>query len=380
MYSLDEFGDMIGDKARFGAYAQAIAQTVRPGDTVVDVGCGPGMFALLACRAGARRVYAIESGEVIQFAWQLAAANGFADRIEFFHGTSTQLILPERANVVISDVRGALPLFGEALTALEDARRRFLAEGGAFLPLRDRLFTALIDAGSFYTRITAPWQADETGLNLSPSLPLLLNSIYKTRFKGEQLASEPQCWCTLEYASGANARAEARLEFAAQRAATAHGVAMWFEAELAPGICFSGAPGRPETVYGHVFLPWLVPVNLAEGEPVHLHLRADLVGGEYIWRWDTIFPAKCPGPDREFHQSTFFGANLSSTALRKRAADFVPVLTEAAQADRWILQAMNGKSDLQDIAHSAAERFPHVFARWEDAFRRASELSEKHSR
>src|ERR1700723_872068 len=93
MYLLDEFGDMIADRARLGAYADAIARAVRPGDVVVDLGCGPGIFALLACRAGAKRVYAIDTGEVIHFARQLAVANGFAERIEFIHGDSRQIQL-----------------------------------------------------------------------------------------------------------------------------------------------------------------------------------------------------------------------------------------------------------------------------------------------
>src|SRR5713226_518773 len=377
MYSLDEFGDMIADEARFGAYAEAIARTVRPGDTVVDVGCGPGMFALLACRAGARRVYAIEAGEVVQFARSLAAANGFADRIEFLHGTSTQLILPERADVVISDVRGALPLFGEAVSALEDARKRFLAEGGAFIPLRDTLFAALVEAETFYTRITAPWGTNANGLDLSSSLPLVLNSIYKTRFNGEQLVSNREPWCVLDYANGAQGRVAATLELKARRNSVVHGLVLWFEAVLAEGIGFSGAPGNPETVYGHVFLPWLTPVDMAEGDTVSAELRADRVGGEYIWRWDTRVPESAARPAREFHQSTFLGATFSSAALRRRAAEFVPVLTEAGQAERWLLQAMDGQAPLQEIARSAVQHFPHIFPRWEEAFKRASELSEK---
>ncbi len=61
MYSLRDYGAMIADVGRFSAYAKAIARAVRSGDTVVDIGCGPGVFSLLACRAGARRVFAIES-------------------------------------------------------------------------------------------------------------------------------------------------------------------------------------------------------------------------------------------------------------------------------------------------------------------------------
>jgi hypothetical protein len=83
MYSLRNFGDMIGDSARFNAYTKAISRSVRPGDVVAEIGCGPAIFSLLACRAGAKRVYAIETEDVIDVARQIAGANGFADRVHF---------------------------------------------------------------------------------------------------------------------------------------------------------------------------------------------------------------------------------------------------------------------------------------------------------
>ena len=65
------------------AFIRRCAQTIKPGSVVVDMGTGTGIFALLACRLGARRVYAIEPDDAIQVAKEIAAANGCADRIEF---------------------------------------------------------------------------------------------------------------------------------------------------------------------------------------------------------------------------------------------------------------------------------------------------------
>ena len=152
-----------------------------PGDVVVDLGCGPGIFALLACRAGAKRVYAIDAGDVIHFAKQLAAANGFADRIEFFHGDSRQMQLAERANVLVSDVRGALPLFADALPSIEDARDRFLIKGGAQIPQRDTVYAAIVETPDYYNRLVSPWKDAGRGMDLTPALPLILNSVYKIR-------------------------------------------------------------------------------------------------------------------------------------------------------------------------------------------------------
>src|ERR1700751_2126019 len=125
LYSLEQFAAMFADRVRMDAYIAAIEKAVRPGDTVVDLGCGPGIFALLACKGGARRVYAIDVNGVIEFGRHLAAVNGVADRIHFLRGDSRQIHLPERADVVISDIRGVLPLFSQALSTLQDARNRF---------------------------------------------------------------------------------------------------------------------------------------------------------------------------------------------------------------------------------------------------------------
>jgi hypothetical protein len=45
-----------------------------------------------------------------------------------------------------------------------------------------------------------------------------------------------------------------------------------------------------------------------------------------------------------------------------------------------LLHAMDGKTCLQEMANSAAERFPAVFPRWEDALNRAAELARQFSR
>ena len=361
------------------AYSDAIARSVRPGDAVVDLGCGPGIFALLACKAGARRVYAIDMNGVVDFGRHLAAVNGFADRILFLRGDSRQIHLPERANVIVADVRGVLPLHSHAVGTLEDARDRFLAEGGRLLPSKDTLFAAVVQIPELYRNITEAWRAVPP-LDLSSGLPLVLNAMYRHHLKSEHVLSEPRSWHVLDYVNGANIPAQARLELPITRDTEGHGLGIWFETQLLDGIGYSTGPRSGETVYGHLFLPWLEPVSLREGEVCSIDLRAHLVGNDYIWQWETEIPAT---PEREqirFRQSTFYGSLFPLSLLQKRAMGFVPVLNEAGLAERWIFQAIDGKRPLEDIAAEAARLFPHVFRRAEDAFNQAAEIAEKFSR
>ncbi len=380
MYSLRDYGDMIADRERFDAYSKAITTAVCPGDSVLEIGCGPGLFALLACQAGARKVYAVDSEEIVHFARELAALNGFAERIEFIESDSRKAQLPERANVIVSDIRASLPFFGHAIATIEDARQRFLAPRGRLIPRRDILKAALIEASDFYSKLSSPWLHSAPALNLSPSLPLLLNGSYSGHFNNDQLISEPQTWTVLDYSASPKSCAAADLIFSVTRAGTAHGLCLWFEAELVDGIGFSSGPGLQKTIYGQVFLPWLEAVPVKQEQKIFVNLQANLVGEEYIWRWGTKVCGDATNALRCFEQSTFQGANFTPQSLRRRTGDFVPSLSEEGRANRWLLQAMDGTASLQEMAHAAAERFPAIFPRWEDALHRAAELARQFSR
>src|SRR5258708_18282138 len=380
MYSLRDFGEMIADAERFGAYAKAIAAAVRPGDTVAEIGCGPGVFSLLACRAGARRVFAIELDDSIQFARQIAAANGFTDRIEFFQNDSRKTELPERVNVIVSDLRGVLPLYAHVIRSLEDARRRLLATGGIMIPMRDTLKAAVIEADEFYSRLASPWQKSLPEVDLSSALLTILNQTYSSTFKNEQLLTHAQDWGLLDYIVGAPARVSAELDFHVERRGTAHGVCVWFETKLFEGIGYSSGPGGAGTIYGQLFLPWLEPVAVEKGQRIQLGLHADLVGQDYIWQWETRISTGSRNAEFHFQQSTFQGANFSSQALARQAADYAPLLSEAGQADLWMLERMNGSTSLKKIAQSASVRFPRVFSSWQEAVQRATDLSQQFSR
>ena len=69
-------------------------------------------------------------------------------------------------------------------------------------------------------------------------------------------------------------------EFKAAKSGPLHGLAGWFEAELAPGIWMTNAPGDPEAISRpQAFFPIDPPIDVSRGEVIRTSLVIRHAGG-----------------------------------------------------------------------------------------------------
>lgn len=61
--------------------------------------------------------------------------------------------------------------------------------------------------------------------------------------------------------------------------------------------------------------------------------------------------------------------------LRKREAEWVPVVNEEAQINAFILSKIDGHTSLGQIARALATKFPMRFMGWEDALSRVGDVT-----
>ncbi len=378
-YSIWRYGEMISDATRMAAYEAALKRSVSEASVVLDIGTGTGIFALLACRFGAAKVYAIEPSAAIQVAREIAAANHYSDRIVFIPAVSTDVDLPEQADVIVSDLRSVLPLYEHHFVAIADARRRFLAPGGRLIPQQDELWAALVRTPELYRKIVDPYLDNPYQLDMRAPLRFITNELRKgSRLTPADLFMEPQRWNTLDYRHLEGTDVHGDLNWIAAAPATVYGFCVWFDTVLAEGIGFSNAPGAPDLIYGRAFFPWTEPVDLDLGDQIQVSLKATLAGGAYLWSWRTrVENETCV--KATFNQSTFQQSPQPLSELRKRTDAFVPKLNETAQLHRYILDHMDKGISLRQIAQQVTDRFPDRFANWQDALHEVAELSQKYS-
>jgi protein arginine N-methyltransferase 1 len=287
----------------------------------------------------------------------------------FLQAESTAVTLPDRADVIVSDIRGVLPLHGRHIPVIADARARLLAPGGTLLPGADRLFAALVETPELHQDHLAPWGNGVQGLNFDAMGSLLRNTWSKARIEPSQLLTETVCVATLDYRTIEQPDLRLRQVFTASRPGAAHALAVWFETDLSGGIGFSNAPGQPKSIYGQAWFP-LEGTRLAAGDCLEVRLDARLVGDDYVWRWGAG-----TAPDH----STLHGMPISRAALHKSADRHVPSLTLEGTMVLEALEAMRGGRSVGEVAHMLLTRHPGHFRDWNAALTFVGALSQRYS-
>ena len=378
MYNISAYGKMIADAPRIDAYVAALREAIKPDSVVVDLGCGPGYFAILACRLGARRVFAIEPSDVIQIGRDAAREFSLNDRIEFIQDLSTKVTLPEQADIIVSDLRGVLPWFQQSIASIIDARTRFLRPGGILIPQRDRLWAAVVEAPARYAEIVGPWEENGNGFGLSSGRNFVVNLWTKLRVRQEDFLGQPLLWRELDYYRTEEVNFCENISLSVDRKGTAHGLSIWFDTELLNGVDFSNAPGNAKLIYGQGFFPFQQALEVETGDRIDVRLEARLIKDDYVWRWDTALVSqdkiKC-----HFKQSTMFGAPLSPAQLRKRTGSYTPQVNDEGAITRFVLSKMDGKNSNEQIAAELLTQFSSRFRNQSDALDVVTEMSDKYS-
>jgi type II protein arginine methyltransferase len=242
---------MLGDRVRNRAYRDAIDRAVGPATSVLELGAGSGLLSMFAARAGARQVTACEvTGVLADTATDIVSRNGFADRVTVVDCHSSALEvgphLPERADVLVSELLDPTLLAEGVLPSVRDARARLLKPDGVVLPARALVWAVLLEAPA--RAGTAPVGSID-GLDLSPMETLRdPDRSIVTRLAGEpvRFLTEPFAALEIDLASpgptGVGHRSRATVEVSDR--GTVHGVGWWFELWLDDTVSLSTGPAE----------------------------------------------------------------------------------------------------------------------------------------
>ena len=361
MYSLSDYLWMVADEQRAAAYASALRAAIRPGDRVLEVGTGVGFFAVVAARAGAGHVDAVDTNPAIHLGPRVAALNGCEDRITFHHSSVAHVAVPRPADVLIIDVRGPTPFGSRSLEILIDARDRLLRRGGRIIARTDRVMVAPARAPETFRREVVQAHMRE-GVRLDPVERIVFDTPMACRVAPADLAAPEQCWTVLDYEIVNSSDASGTVQWQLNDPIAIDGLAVWFEADLGHGITFSSGPEGTVSTYRQLFIPFCRRVALEHGDEFRVELSTRQVRASCVWTWRCWRRHNGSTTDElVVDQNSLAELVLHPGALPQTSEDAVASLGPRGAALRALLAGIDGRRTIGALADDLAADSPGLF-------------------
>ncbi len=291
---------MLFDEVRTSSFLQAILRTVQPGDVVLDIGSGTGILSLFACLAGASHVYAIEEGPVIEIAKQVCRDNGFEDRVTFLQDWSTNVELPERANVLVTETIGNAGFDEGILGWVADAKKRLLTADARIIPRKITVMTAPVESVIDYEFVD-DWLSDFYSFDYSSIRSLVASSLLQTDLSPKSFLGNPVPLLSVDIEkvdafedTGAGVPLTASWDIS--RDGTIHGIGAWFSAELISGLSLSNAPPNRTPSWSQILLPLEQPRRVRSGGACLLAVKMHFNAAQWKWQVSIKTDEKNNGP------------------------------------------------------------------------------------
>ncbi len=284
-YSDQVYAKMRDDMARTEAYRKALHGVVRD-KTVLDIGTGAlALLAVFAAEAGARKVYAVEANqEACIKAQETVHARGLSDVVQVIYGLSTNVTLPERADMLVHEILGEIASIEGASYVIRDAQNRHLK---AFPAPSPRMRTSVPSSAS---SSICPCEMPDGEYWASREFPVILppgtSTMKLSRFPRRLLLS--RTWHMMEtldfeLENGLPIRQQHNCTFAIDKKGTFAGFVIRMQASMTPEgqneiqtWCWDEA-AQTESCHGHWAQQMVVfeAVAVQPGDRVELQVHID---------------------------------------------------------------------------------------------------------
>jgi protein arginine N-methyltransferase 1 len=267
---------LLADRVRNAAFHAALRQAIVKGESsVADIGAGTGFLGFLAAKLGAARVDLYEAAEIAEVARKLLKHNRLTRcRIAQVH--STEVAEPDRVDIIVCETLGNYPFEENIIATLNDARARFLKPGGTIIPRGLVQFVAPVTAERYWRELSI-WDEVGYGLDFAPARAMSLNNIYVRWFAAADLldgAGTGAAWDEVVFDRRNKTTRAGKAAWPMTRPATIYGLALWWRAELVPGVMLSTGPLDARTHWEQLYLPALAPIRVEAGQTLGASLRS----------------------------------------------------------------------------------------------------------
>ena len=312
----EAYDAMVEHEERASKYEAAIRQRLARQErelVVLDIGTGPfALLALIAARAGAKRVYAIEASP-----WAARLARACVERacdvpsgvVSVIEGLSTDVTLPEKADLLVAELVGSVASDEGLVATMRDTVERLVKrpnDPASYIPVRCQTMCAPA-AYALHYLLTPPRFDWADGLNgqavRTPCWDTAVQPLCAPQMLEDIAFHEPlpPPRPSQHIAEASTPQARSTLEFTVSTARTAHASACYLATlrreRLSEASASPLAAAMARTLSGLACWPRLeldvdgeivIESRGPNGEAVHR--------SEHATHWQTVLPLLAPRP------------------------------------------------------------------------------------
>eukprot|EP00923_Selenidium_pygospionis_P037739 GHVN01066078.1.p1 GENE.GHVN01066078.1~~GHVN01066078.1.p1 ORF type:complete len:331 (+),score=38.48 GHVN01066078.1:371-1363(+) len=290
-------GLMLRDEPRNSAYARAVQRNAErfKNHVVMDVGAGTGFLSVLAAKAGAAKVYAVEASlGAFNMLKEVIKTNGCEGIVVPVHSTvedlSTELIVEghNSVDIIISEWMGFYLLHESMLTSFISARDEWLKSGGFLFPQSCDVRISLTNCSQIWEEKIGWTSQPVEGIDFSCLAPLAAQAalaqpvIAQLESEHCDFSSHPiiVTWDLHKVTVPDVTHIERRVSISILgEGKTAHGFAIWFDVRFPTfngesAVVLSTSPSSPATHWQQTTLLFAEPRECIAGLILHCDICA----------------------------------------------------------------------------------------------------------
>ena len=268
---------MVNDHARNRAIERSIAALGVSGKTVVEIGSGTGLIALLFAKHGAARVVGCEmNANLAAAAHKIVASTPYADRITIIDRSSTaaidQGLLPDQPDVIFTETLDC-GVVGEGFLPIADDIRRIAGAQTIVMPSVVRQFATLVDSISLMN-------LNRAGTTCGFDLRLLNTYATGNYYPVHTELHQHRClstWHEVRRYTYVDCAEPKTVSVPVTSSGTVHGLLSWFSADFGAATVsnepFSGSH------WHQAFHPLAEAIGVEEGDTISIQID----DGGYAW-------------------------------------------------------------------------------------------------
>ena len=249
-FSILHAASLLSHRSRLAKFEQALERIVTDDSYVVDLGTGTGILAMMAARAGAKKVTAVEIDRFsVEYATKAIKQNGLDDVIEVVRSHYADFKPRTQADIVTCEMLSSAMLVEPQVPASQWAVNSILKDQGILLPQSATVYIAPVECHPVWDRFST------AGFEF-PRVPQTMD---KDQSRDLALLSILEEFDFTLHQNEWNV--DKKLDFTITSSGTVHGLVGVFEALLIDDIKL-----RMEDGWRDLLLPFEKPMSVSQGD------------------------------------------------------------------------------------------------------------------